>query len=267
MTTHVIKAHAYGNDFVYIELAPAETRDWSGVARSICDRHRGVGADGLVLFDRLGERPRMMVINADGSRAEVSGNGVRGLGAILAWDERRGHGSIPTAISIDTDAGVNHLTVLEAEGETFTIRSAMPVPAEIRPLNLDVDGEAVPAVALRVGNPQCVVFETELDESRYRRLGQRIECHEAFPNRTNVSFARVVAPNRVEILLWERGVGPTMASGTGACGAGVAAIEFRGCARELDVSSPGGVQHVSWKDGRLFLTGWAKIVWQGEWME
>ena len=265
MGFHVIKAHAFGNDFLYLERDRSDVRDWNAVARAICDRNRGVGADGLVLFDRSGERPRFKVINADGSHAEVSGNGVRGLGAILAWEHRRAHGTVPATLSLDTDAGVNHLTILDAQDSTFTIRSAMPLPEGLREVTLDVDGERVPVVMLRVGNPQCVVFERELDDSRYRRLGPRLERHEAFPHRTNVSFARIAAPDRVEILIWERGVGPTLASGTGACGAAVAAMTFRGCPRELDVLSPGGVQHVAWTDDGLLLTGWATIVWQGEW--
>jgi len=261
----VIKAHAYGNDFLYLERDRSDGRDWSAIARAICDRHRGIGADGLVLFDRAGERPRFRLLNADGSPAEVSGNGVRGLAAILAWEHRRVHGTVPPSLSLDTDAGVNHLTVLDAQAATFTIRSSMPLPEDVREVTLQVDGEAVQAVTLRVGNPQCVVFESELDERRYRRLGPRLERHGAFPHRTNVSFARIAAPDRVEILIWERGVGPTLASGTGACGAAVAAMSFRGCPRDLDVLSPGGVQHVTWNPGELLLTGWATIVWQGEW--
>ena len=120
------------------------------------------------------------------------------------------------------------------------------------------------AVALSVGNPQCVLLDDPLLESRLRTLGPAIEHHPKFPNRTNVSFAKVEAPNRVRILIWERGVGTTQASGTGACGAAVAAASYGGAARDVEVISPGGSQRVEWlDDGQLYLTGWAKLVFEG----
>jgi diaminopimelate epimerase len=124
----------------------------------------------------------------------------------------------------------------------------------------------VPVVVLRVGNPQCVVLEPALDEERYRRLGPRLERHPAFPAGTNVEFAVVERPDLVRILIWERGVGPTTASGTGACAAAVAAMAHGGAARAVDVLSPGGTQRVEWTSTGLVLTGWAELVWEGQWI-
>ncbi len=120
-------------------------------------------------------------------------------------------------------------------------------------------------VVLRVGNPQCVRLESPLDERRVRRLGPVLERHPAFPEGTNVEFASVEAPDRVRILIWERGVGPTAASGTGACAAAVAAAAFGGASRDVQVVSPGGSQRVEWREDGLFLTGWAEVVLRGEW--
>jgi diaminopimelate epimerase len=116
--------------------------------------------------------------------------------------------------------------------------------------------------SLSVGNPQCIVFGP-LDDERYRRLGPALERHEAFPDRSNVEFVDVESPSRLRILIWERGVGPTAASGTGACGSAVAAMTSAGARRDVEVESPGGVQRVEWREDGVYLTGWAEIVFEG----
>ena len=141
----------------------------------------------------------------------------------------------------------------------------MGAPTAPREETLDVLGEPLRVVVLRVGNPQCVRLESPLDERRMRRLGPALEHHPAFPDGTNVEFASVEAPDRVRILIWERGVGPTSASGTGACAAAVAAAAFGGAGRDVQVVSPGGTQRVEWREDGIFLTGWAEVVLRGEW--
>ena len=134
-------------------------------------------------------------------------------------------------------------------------------------IDLDVAGEWLRVVVLSVGNPQCIVLTDRLDESRFNRLGPVLSSHDAFPEGTNVEFVQVEQPERIRILIWERGVGPTSASGTGACASGVAAAAFGGANRELDVESPGGSQHVEWLSDGIYLTGWAQIVAVGEWRD
>ena len=141
----------------------------------------------------------------------------------------------------------------------------MGQPTGIGPATIDVAGAAIEAVVLRVGNPQCVVLEKALDEARYRRLGAALERHPFFPEGTNVEFACVESPGLVRILIWERGVGPTLASGTGACASAVAAMTYGGAARDVNVASPGGTQRVEWREDGLYLTGWAEVVWEGRW--
>jgi diaminopimelate epimerase len=266
MAIDVAKAHAYGNDFLYVKTREWDDPRWPTVAREMCARHTGIGADGLIVYDTTAERPRMRLLNADGSPSEISGNGIRGLAALLTWHEMGAGREPPPEWIIDSDAGLKRLTAIAREGERFTFRADMGAPTDIAQVVIDVDGESVSAVTLRVGNPQCVVLERALDETRYRRLGPLLEHHPVFPLGTNVSFARPVSPDRVDILIWERGVGPTLASGTGACGAAVAAMSYGGCGRTVDVVSPGGVQRVVWSDSGLELTGWAQIVWVGRWL-
>jgi len=267
MPIEVAKAHAYGNDFLYVKVAGWDDRNWASTARDICQRQTGLGADGLILYqvDPAGH-PRMRLLNADGSRAEISGNGVRGLAALLIWQSQQVGLDAPRECVIETDAGTKRLMLLAHDGTRFTFRASMGEPEDIRQTTLDVGGERVDVVTLRVGNPQCVVLEGALDDQRYRRLGPMLERHQAFPQRTNVSFVHVAGPDRIEILIWERGVGPTLASGTGACGAAVAAMAFGGCSRDLNVVAPGGAQRVAWTDAGIELTGWADVVWTGQWL-
>lgn len=267
MPTNLAKAHAYGNDFLYERTVDWHQRDWSAHARRACDRHRGAGADGLIIYAPTASGARMRLFNADGSDSEVSGNGVRGLAAWLCWEAAEAGRTLPGELIIDTDAGPKRLELLAAVGPRFTLRAAMGSPTDVTQTTLDVGAERVTAIVLRVGNPQCVVLEPVLDQARYRRLGPALEKHAAFPHGTNVEFARVTHPHRVDILIWERGVGPTLASGTGACASAVAAMLYGGAERSVDVVSPGGAQRVDWTDEGLFLTGWAEVVWEGHWIE
>jgi diaminopimelate epimerase len=259
------KAHAYGNDFVYLETDDLDRRDGPALARALCDRHRGVGADGLILHHAGDGGAAMRLYNADGSASEVSGNGVRGLVALECWRAVERGEAPPDSMLVRTHAGDKLVRVLESDPPRFICRAAMGQPADVRSVTLDVGGEPVGAIVMRVGNPQCVVLEEALDEARYRRLGPALECHSFFPEGTNVEFAHVEGPGRIRILIWERGVGPTLASGTGACAAAVAAAVSGGACRDVEVTSPGGTQRVEWLADGLHLTGWAEVVWEGRW--
>ena len=147
--------------------------------------------------------------------------------------------SAGTAIDVETDAGIKRLELLERTGAGVTFRAAMGAPEDVRMTRIDVDGSPIDAVTLRVGNPQCVVLGGVTDERLQALAAASLAVHPHFPAGTNVELAAVEAPDRVRILIWERGVGPTEASGTGACAAAVAAIAFGGAAREVDVVSPG----------------------------
>jgi len=257
----MVKAHAFGNDFLLAEAREVEGRgDLAALARASCDRHRGVGADGLMLYEKTPRGASMQLLNADGSYSEVSGNGVRCLAAWLA--SQRVEPGRP--IEIETDAGTKSLALLDGNGARFTFRAAMGEPEHVALETIDVEGTAVEAVTLRVGNPQCVVLG-DVTQERLHAIASRLAVHRRFAQGTNVELATVEAPDRVRILIWERGVGPTEASGTGACAAAVAAMQFGGAARDVQVVSPGGSQRVEWTSEGLFLTGWAEIIAEVTW--
>jgi diaminopimelate epimerase len=262
------KAHAYGNDFLYVEqTAVADAADVAGVAlptfaREICDRHTGVGADGLIVYTRTAQGATMKLFNADGGRAEVSGNGVRGLAALLL---QRDEGPHPV-VTIATEAGPREVARLSRSKSRQTFRTFMDMPVDLREVAVTALGETVQAVVMSLGNPQCIVLGPLPSEDRLRRLGGALEHHPLFPEGTNVEFTFVERPDMVRILIWERGVGPTTSSGTGSCAALVAAAAFGGAARDATVVAPGGPQRVEWRDDGVYLTGWAEVLCEGEWL-
>jgi diaminopimelate epimerase len=259
-----VKAHADGNDFLVVASEDVPGRvDLTQLARHMCDRHRGVGADGLMLLTTTGpSAAAMRLFNADGSYSELSGNGVRCLAAWLARLRQLEPGS---ALSIKTDAGEKHLSLLQAGGTRYEFRAAMGHPEQLRQERLAVADEMVTAVILRIGNPQCVVLGA-VTEARLHGIAAALAVHPFFAEGTNVELATVEAPGRVRLLIWERGVGPTEASGTGACAAAVAAAAYGGAGRTVDVVSPGGTQRVEWRDEGIWLTGWAELIATGEWL-
>jgi diaminopimelate epimerase len=261
----VVKAHAFGNDFLLLDEREVRASvDRPALARETCERHRGIGADGLIIYTPTPRGASMQLLNADGSHSEVSGNGVRCLAAWLA-SRRTDALAGPDAIEIDTDAGVKRLTLLSHERGRYTFRASMGHPQQVDRRRIDVDGTIVDAVTLRVGNPQCVVLG-DVTEARLYAIASKLAVHPTFPEGTNVELAAVEEPARVRILIWERGVGPTEASGTGACAAAVAAMQYGGAVRDVQVVSPGGSQRVEWTDDGLFLTGWAEVVAEATWV-
>ena len=261
----VVKAHAFGNDFLLVrEQDLHAVQDRAALTIALCERHRGIGADGLIAYEETTTGASMRLLNADGSYSEVSGNGVRCLGAWLASRRRAAlSGEIP--IDIETEAGIKRLELLGVEANRYTFRAAMGVPEQVTQTTIDIDGVPVEAITLRVGNPQCVVLG-EVSSARLHTVAAKLAVHPHFPAGTNVELAALEAPNRVRILIWERGVGPTEASGTGACAAAVAAIQYAGAARDVQIVSPGGAQRVEWTDEGLFLTGWAELVAEAAWL-
>jgi len=260
-SVRVVKAHAYGNDFLCAPAAEAGN-DLPALARGMCHRHHGIGADGLLLYTLRDRGATMKLLNTDGSWSELSGNGLRCLAALVARSQDL---QPETTVTIDTDAGVKRLELLEREGERYTFRAAMGQPTNLRQTTIDVAGESVTASVLEVGNPQCIVLGPLPDAARFNRLGPALATHSMFPAGTNVEFVHVEAPDRVRILIWERGVGPTTSSGTGSSASAVAAAAHGGAARAVDVIAPGGTQRVEWNDDGIYLTGWAEIVLDGIW--
>jgi diaminopimelate epimerase len=277
------KLHALGNDFVVVERGEAgEEADLGRLAATISERHFGAGADGVVFVDRGSDDAdwTSRIFNADGSEAEVSGNGTRCLAAYLdaigKWPARA------SEVRIGTAAGVKLVRRVPGEGATPRYEMAMgaprfasaDVPMSLDPPRervvgypLDVEGARYDVTALSIGNPHCSLFVADLDAIDFRRIGASIERHPLFPERVNVEFVRVEAPERLRVLFWERGVGETLSSGTGASAAAVAAIANGLAARRVVVETPAGALEVAWRaeDGLVTLTGPAELVYTATW--
>jgi diaminopimelate epimerase len=260
----IVKGHAYGNDFLLTPLD--ETVGATGraeLARALCHRHHGVGADGLIFYTVAPRRATMVLFNADGSASELSGNGVRCLGALVARSQRLAGGNV---VRVQTDAGEKRLELQAVDGARYTFRTHLGEPTDVRQIQLNAAGEQVTASVLGMGNPQCVVLGPLPDRQRFERLGPALATHEFFSAGTNVEFAHVASPERVEILIWERGVGPTTSSGTGTAASAVAAAAHGGASRDVQVDAPGGSQRVEWREDGVYLTGWAELVLEGRWI-
>ena len=262
------KAHAYGNDFLFVPAEEAEGLALDALSRRLCARHTGVGGDGVIFYSTAPDgTARMRLINADGSPSELSGNGLRCLGALLLHQREAARLPPVTELRVDTDAGWKRLTLVGRMGGRYTFRAAMGQPEHIARATLRVADESLEVSTLTMCNPQCVTFVKDLpDEARFNRLGPGLATHPHFAEGTNVEFAVVDSPSRVRILIWERGVGPTLASGTGACASAVAAIAHQGAARDVEVAAPGGTLRVEWRYEGVYLTGWAEVIFDGHWV-
>jgi diaminopimelate epimerase len=184
----LIKSHAFGNDFLLVdEQEIASVADLPELARTVCERHRGIGADGLLVFGTGSSGTTMRLLNADGSASEISGNGLRCLAAWLA------HRDGGTGIEVLTGAGPKRLQLLDRQGARFTFRAAMGQPEQIAQESIAVAGTDVTAVTLRVGNPQCVVLG-DVNTERLHSLAAALAVHPRFPEGTNVELATVEAP-------------------------------------------------------------------------
>jgi diaminopimelate epimerase len=259
-----VKAHACGNDFLIVDELVEEHR-LGEVARILCARNTGVGADGveyLTLGDNGGYSIRLF--NADGSEGEISGNGTRCVAAYLAQEDDAAE------FSIRTHAGLRRCRILQRNAPAYLISTEMGIPTlKAHTVTLS-DGTCVAGADVSIGNPHFVTFVDTPDFAcagrPWQQLGAEICTHSDFTKGTNVEFVRVTDTNRIEFRIFERGVGPTLSSGTGSSASATASIEMRGTARTLTVVAEGGAQAVEWlrKDSSLMLTGPAEIIAQGE---
>ncbi|HLG95667.1 MAG TPA: diaminopimelate epimerase [Bryobacteraceae bacterium] len=256
MTIPFTKAHGAGNDFLLTWAEQAPAADLPVMARALCHRHTGVGADGWILIRDTSIR----LFNPDGSEAEISGNGTRCAAALLVES-----GRAADELTIQTGAGAKHLRLLERQGRRFVFEMDMGQPVfeqnQVR-FSLPLRGGPREVAILDVGNPQCVVFVDQFPE-HWAALGAEIERHPHFPKRTNVSFVRCVDAHTIEARFYERGAGVTLSSGTGSTGAAVAAIIRKLVASPVEVRAPGDTLRLRWDDS-VFLTGPAEIIASGE---
>jgi diaminopimelate epimerase len=257
------KAHGARNDFLLTwrgEL-PGEMGDPAAAARGICDRNTGVGADGWILLAPAADADAAIELwNSDGSRSEISGNGTRCAAALLIDARRFDSGRTGGEITISTGAGIKHLKLLQRHEVKFHFEMNMGA-ARMEELHSSI-APGRDAVILNVGNPQCAVFVADFDFD-WRALGAALERHPRFPNRTNVSFIRVIDRHTLDVRFWERGAQETQSSGTGSTGAAAAAMARELVESPVRVLTPAGPLDLRWQNDDILLAGPAEIVARG----
>jgi diaminopimelate epimerase len=285
------KMHGTGNDYVFVDCFGERVANPAKTAREISDRHFGVGSDGLILIERSRKADaKMRIFNADGSEAEMCGNGIRCV-AKYVYEHRLAEASgpivmggktrYPVSLKIETKAGI--LTVgLSARGksvEKVCVNMGQPrfrpkdIPVKLpgekvidRPI--EIEGQQLRMTCVSMGNPHAVFFCDDVESVELERLGPVIENHELFPRRTNVHFVEVGTKSRFRMRTWERGSGITLACGTGACACCVAAALTGRCSRSSTAKVPGGELQLNWstEDNCVYMTGPAVEVFTGEWL-
>jgi diaminopimelate epimerase len=274
------KAHGLGNDFLVMEEAALGGRQPGEVARAICQRHTGVGGDGIVPLARTGEsRWRFRIFNADGSEADLSGNAMR---CAVTWLTSRIESPAPgLELTLETRVGPKRHIFCGRRGSEYVFRSEIIRPdfsAEKIPFRppkavaepavefpLPVGDEILPVTPLWVGNPQCIALVDDLRTIDWKGLGPEIENHPFFPERVNAGFVQVLAPDRIAARFWERGVGHTLASGTGSSACAVAAVVNGKTGRQVTVMTELGEMNVHWRetDDVVELVGPAELTAEG----
>lgn len=259
---HFVKSHGLGNDYLVMVAEQLPIALNAARIRLICDRNYGVGSDGILLLVPSSKADfGLRIFNPDGSEAEKSGNGVRIFGKFL-YD----HGyTTRERFSVDTLGGIVQLILHREDGRVRQLTANMGRATFDELERITVDGQELEVTSVSVGNPHCVIVVPDVDAVDLERLGPKIEHHPAFPNRTNVQFVQVLGRDRVKIIIWERGAGVTLASGSSSS-AVAAAVHRRGLTdRKITVQSPGGELGIEIDDsGEIWLTGPVEEVCSGD---
>jgi len=273
------KMHGIGNDYVYINCFREKVKEPSSLAVTISNRHFGVGSDGLILIlpSEIADC-RMRIFNADGSEAQMCGNGIRCVAKYI-YDHKIKQ---KNPISIETLAGIKEIqlfirnnglvnTAKVNMGKPWLMRSEIPMTGRESQvidevLKLD-DGVSFRITCVSMGNPHCIIFAENIEEIDIPRYGKLIECHKYFSERINVHFVKIHTSKEVTIKTWERGSGLTLACGTGASAVCVAGVLNKKTERKILAHLPGGDLSLEWvEEGNVFMTGPATEVFEGEWL-
>ena len=273
------KMQGLGNDYVYVNCFEEKIETPSELAAKISDRHFGVGSDGLIMINPSEKADfEMEMYNADGSRGEMCGNGIRCVGKYV-YDYGL---TDKTEISVETLGGVKYLSLNVEGGKVRSVRVDMGSPV-LRPADIpvrcegeravdvpvNVDGTEYRMTCVSMGNPHAVVFVDDVKTFPLETVGPKFENHERFPNRVNTEFVRVIDRRTAEMRVWERGSGETLACGTGACAVAVACVLNGLTEDEVTVRLLGGALQIIWdrEKDTVYMTGPAAVVFDGEWME
>ncbi|MDK2985972.1 MAG: diaminopimelate epimerase [Clostridia bacterium] len=268
------KVHGLGNDFIIINTFKESIKNPNELAVKLCHRHFGVGADGLVLVGPSDKADiKMRIFNPDGSEPEMCGNAIR---CVAKYAFTRG--MCGEKIKVETLAGImgpevildgDEITGIKVDmGEPHLEREAIPMEGpsgQVVSEPLKVDDQEFLVTAVSMGNPHCVIYVDDASKVKLEGIGPKIEHHQAFPAKTNVEFVQVLNENEVKMLVWERGAGPTMACGTGACAVTVAGVLNEKHKRKIKVHLTGGTLEIHWseEDNHVYMTGPAEEVFEG----
>lgn len=265
------KMHGLGNDFVVIDGRRHRLPNPKQTVRFIGNRRLGIGADQILVLEKSRKADfKMVIYNADGSDAEMCGNGIRCL-AKFVRDEKL---TTRSELTVETAAGIQSIKVLSRNriqvdmGAPILKGAEIPVKLSGRVINrpVRVDSQEFRITCVSMGNPHCVIFVKELKGFPVATTGPLLEKHSLFPRRVNVEFVKVLSPRQVEMRVWERGAGETMACGSGACAVAVASALNGFTERTVTVKLLGGVLEIEWsrEDGHVYMTGGAETVFKGE---
>jgi diaminopimelate epimerase len=278
----IAKVHSLGNDFLILEEEEAKnTTEKGALARRICDRHTGIGGNGLVFIsikDREKGDVHFRIFNADGTEAEISGNGLRCAAAYLYYRKK----ITSPRIHFSTKVGKRECESIERNDNLFKIKIDMGIPkfsskdipfddgsshVSIIDYPLSIQKKIYKVTLMSLGNPHCGIFVDRFPSRiEWHQIGYEIEFHPFFPKRINIEFIRVLNRQDIEVLFWERGVGETLSSGSGACAATVASILKDLTDRKVNVKTSTGNLTVEWDSERVFQTGPAAIVFEGTYL-
>jgi len=252
--------HGLGNDFALLDARAEKFEENSlpQLARDLCDRHFGVGADGVLIVQPSTKAEyRLQIFNPDGSEPEMCGNGIRCFAKYVYEKDKLSK----DVVSIETIAGTKVVAIIAEEGIVSAVEVDMGEPKD----EGDLDLEGFRFRKINMGNPHAVAIVTDLDQITLAEIGPIIELSKHFPNRTNVEFVKVISDSEIEVLVWERGAGETLSCGTGACASAVAANLAGKVGRSVKVNLPGGTLKVEWQDdGHVLMTGPAEAVFEGK---
>ena len=254
-----VKMHGLGNDFIIIDSRKEslEGMDLAQLAVKFCDRHFGIGADGiLIALPSSNADVKMRIFNSDGSEAEMCGNGIRCFAKYIyeGLDKKK------ELISVETLAGTMLPSMIEHKGKLAIVEVDMGEPKDIKMAKV----KGYDATLVSMGNPHCVIFSDDLNKIDLAATGPNIETDKMFPKRTNVEFVKIENRKEITIKVWERGAGETLACGTGACASVVAGVKANKLDREVLVHLPGGNLDIEWQeDGHVILRGPAETVFEG----
>ena len=275
MKFNFTKMHGCGNDYVYVNCFEEKIENPPAVARYVSDRHFGIGSDGLIMINPSEVADfEMEMYNADGTRAQMCGNGIRCV-AKYVYDYGL---TDKTQISVETLGGIKYLDLTVEDGKVVLVKVDMGKPelkSDLIPIisenekvidePIEVDGQVYHMTGVSMGNPHTVIYVDDVKNLDLEKIGPKFENHERFPKRINTEFVHCIDRNTVEMRVWERGSGETLACGTGACAVAVASILNNLTDTRVTVKLLGGDLQIEWdqKKNHVFMTGPAKVVFDG----